>query len=294
MKRNLVLIHGRSQENKDAQALKNEWIGCLRRGLAKSGKKLPIPESDIRFPYYGQTLYDLVRQVPLDEAAEVIVKGAKDEARRKYTEAVLNEIRTKFDISDKKVLDLLDDNVIQKGLQNKKWVLGILRAIDRHVPGASGASIAIATNDVYQYVRNPGVRDTIDSGVRQALSADVGNVVVSHSLGTVVAYALLMREGETAGWQVPFFMTLGSPLAITMIKDSLKPIACPSQVKRWVNAFDVTDVVSLYPLDKGHFNVKPAIKNLSHVKNETSNHHGISGYLEDEVVAAHIYDALTS
>jgi hypothetical protein len=294
MTRQLILVHGRSQENKDALALKGEWIGSLCKGLAKSGKTLPIPETDIRFPYYGQTLYDLVRDVPADEAAEVIVKGAKDETRRAFTEAVLNEIRGKLGITDGEVLKIAGGNVVQKGIQNKKWVLAILRAIDRHVPGGSGASIAIATNDVYQYVRNPGVRDTIDMGVRAALSADTANVIVSHSLGTVVAYALLMREGKAAKWQVPFFMTLGSPLAITMIKDSLKPIKSPGVVGKWVNALDVTDVVALYPLDKGHFNVKPAIENLAHVHNSTSNHHGISGYLEDKVVASRLYEALTA
>ncbi len=294
MKRQLILVHGRSQENKDAQALKDEWIASLRKGLAKSGKTLPIPESDIRFPYFGQTLYDLVRDVPADEAAEVIVKGAKDETRRAFTEAVLNEIRGKLGITDGEILEIAGGDVIQKGIQNKKWVLAILRAIDRHVPGGSGASIAIATNDVYQYVRNPGVRDTIDTGVRAALSADKVNVIVSHSLGTIVAYSLLTREGKAAKWQVPFFMTLGSPLAITMIKDSLKPIKSPGVVGKWVNALDVTDVVALYPLDKGHFNVKPAIENLAHVHNATSNHHGISGYLEDTVVAARIYGALTA
>jgi hypothetical protein len=292
MKRQLVLVHGRSQENKDAQALKDEWIVSLRKGLAKSGKTLPIPETDVRFPYYGQTLYDLVRQVPIDEAAEVIVHGAKDGTRRAFTEAMLNEIRVKLGITDEQVLEIAGGNVVQMGIQNKKWVLAILRAIDLHVPGGSGASIAIATNDVYQYVRNPGVRDNIDNGVRAALSADNGNVVVSHSLGTIVAYALLTREAKAARWQVPFFMTLGSPLAITMIKGSLRPIKSPAAVKKWVNALDVTDAVALYPLDKTHFDVRPAIENLAHVHNETSNHHGISGYLEDKIVAARIYDAL--
>jgi hypothetical protein len=207
---------------------------------------------------------------------------------------VLNEIRGKLGITDREVLEIAGGDIVQKGIQNKKWVLAILRAIDRHVPGGSGATIAIATNDVYQYVRNPGVRDTIDTGVRNALSTDKANVVVSHSLGTIVAYALLTREGKVAKWQVPFFMTLGSPLAITMIKNSLKPIKSPDVVGKWVNALDVTDVVALYPLDKEHFNVEPAIENLAHVHNETSNHHGISGYLKDKIVASRIYEALTT
>ena len=56
----LVLIHGRAQEHKDAVALKCEWLEALRAGLAKSGLALPLSEGDIKFPYYGQTLYDLV------------------------------------------------------------------------------------------------------------------------------------------------------------------------------------------------------------------------------------------
>jgi hypothetical protein len=293
MKRQLILIHGRSQEHRKAQDLKDEWLSGLRRGLAKNGKTLPIPEADVRFPYYGQTLYDLVRDVPADKAAEVIVKGARDESRRAFTDAVLKEIRVRLGITDEEIIDLAGENVVQKGLQNKQWVLAVLRAIDQHVPGGSGASIAIVTNDVYQYLRNPRVRDSIDNGVRKALSATAASVVVSHSLGTIVAYALIGREGKAANWQVPFFMTLGSPLAIAMIKDGLKPIKTPDVVRKWVNALDPTDVVALYPLDKTHFNVKPPIENLGHVSNRTSNHHGISGYLEDKIVAKRIYDALT-
>ena len=231
MKRQLIFVHGRSQEHKDAQGLKDDWISALRAGLTKSNKKLPISEADVRFPYYGQALYDLVHDAPPHEVAEIIVKGSKDEARRAFTESILNEVRRKLGVTDEEVIDIAGGDVVQKGLQNKTWVLAILRAIDKHVPGGSGATIASVTNDVYQYIRNPGVRDRIDEGVRKAFSVNDANVVVSHSLGTIVAYALIGREGKAANWQVPFFMTLGSPLAITMIKDSLKPIK--NSRRRW-------------------------------------------------------------
>ena len=41
--RQLVLVHGRSQEQKDAVALKAEWLEALNEGLAKSNLTLPIP-----------------------------------------------------------------------------------------------------------------------------------------------------------------------------------------------------------------------------------------------------------
>ena len=52
MTRELVFVHGRSQENKDASALKKQWIDALGAGVAKSRLSLPIPETQIRLPYY--------------------------------------------------------------------------------------------------------------------------------------------------------------------------------------------------------------------------------------------------
>ncbi len=60
MNRQLLLLHGRSQEHKDSVALKAEWLDSLGEGLAKINVKLPIAEKDVRFPFYGDTLSDLV------------------------------------------------------------------------------------------------------------------------------------------------------------------------------------------------------------------------------------------
>jgi len=268
----LVFVHGRSQEHRDAVSLKQEWISAFRKGLAKSRRQIPIPEKDIRFPYYGQTLFDLVSDVPADQVAEVVVRGAvADAQQRAFMQAVLDEVREKAGIDDAKVQHVIGSSVMQRSLQNKKWVLGILRAIDTYVPSASGAAIATATYDVYQYLRNPGIRDAIDSGVRQVLDSELPKVVVAHSLGTIVAYNLFRRDGEKSGWNVSLFMTLGSPLGISVIKQSLAPIQRPQFVGKWVNALDPADVVALFPLDKMHFTVRPPIENLKHVRNRTEN-----------------------
>ena len=181
MSRRLVLVHGRSQEKEDALALKQKWIGAFKKGLAKSGLQVPIAESDIKFPYYGQTLYDLVSDVAPDKVAEIVVKGAgEDRAQAAFLESVLNAVLDKAGITEAQVESLVGGDVVEKGLQNKGWVLGLLRAIDRFVPGASGASIALVTSDVYQYLRNPGLRDTIEDGVLQALTNETPMVVVGH------------------------------------------------------------------------------------------------------------------
>lgn len=298
MTRQLVFVHGRAQEHKDAVALKNEWIAAFQSGLKKNGLNLPGPishgdikfESKIRFPYYGQTLYDLVKETPT--VADVVVRGAEtDDALRQFLQSVLKEIQEKTKITDDQVKKALGSDILARGPLNWEWLQGILAAIDKHVTGASGALLALVTNDVYQYLKNPIIRDTIEQGVRAALTSEP-TVVVAHSLGTIIAYNLLRREGAKQGWVVPLFVTLGSPLAVTAIKRFLSPIEHPSCVTKWYNAMDGKDIVALYPLDKKHFDVAPAIENKTDVRNQTSNRHGISGYLNDKVIARRIYDAI--
>ena len=180
------------------------------------------------------------------------------------------------------------------GAQNWRWVRAVLKAIDTHFDGASETGIALATRDVYQYLRNPGIRDTIEGGVRAAMTPEVESVVVAHSLGSVVAYNLLKREGASQGWRVPLFTTVGCPLGVTAIRRSLRPIGHPECAPVWFNALDRRDIVALYPLDDGHFDVDPAVENKTDVENHTDNRHGISGYLDDQVVARRIFDALTA
>ena len=73
----LVLIHGRSQQDKDSKALKRAWIEAWGRGLAAAGLTQPIPEERIRFPYYGDTLRDLLAGISEADAAKIIVRGAQ-------------------------------------------------------------------------------------------------------------------------------------------------------------------------------------------------------------------------
>lgn len=301
MNRELILVHGRSQEHKDSIALKAEWVDALGEGLAKSGLTLPIPEESVRFPFYGDTLYDMVNGRGADAAAEIVVRGTEENPdEKRFALAVIKEMQAQAGISDAQVADMLDDDVRERGPLNWEWVQGVLRAFDRYVPHASGASIGLFTHDVYQYLKNTAIRQHIDAGVSKALTPGVESVVVSHSLGTVVAYNVLLREGTQRGWKVPLFVTLGSPLGIGEIRKTLRAAAtprCPGCAARWYNALDERDVVALYPLTPERFSLSPdtpKIVNNTDVRNRTRNRHGIGGYLDDEDVARSIYDALTA
>jgi len=297
--RELVFIHGRSQQARNPDELKREWIDTWKKGLSENGLDLPIPEDHIRFPYYGDALDGLVRRVPQDQLPEVVVRShEEDPQQREFVADVLEEVLKKKGISEAQVevetAVRSGPRMGTRGILNWGWVQGLLTAIDRHVPFGSGASIALVTKDVYEYLNKPGTRDAIEIGVRKAMSPGVESIVVSHSLGTVVAYSMLRREGESLGWKVPLFVTLGSPLAVTKIRESLAPHQHPRCVGAWFNVMDPDDVVSLYPLDGQHFPVDPRIENKTDVDNKTQNQHGITGYLNDKVVAKRIYDALVA
>jgi hypothetical protein len=293
MSKKLVFIHGRSQQGKDSAALKAEWISAFREGLAKSGLDLPIPETDIRFPYYGDTLDQLSRGMDPAQVAEVIIRGdLPSEKEKDFIKSILEEMRKKAEITDAEVDAGIPPEVVERGVLNWPWVLGILRAFDRKVPFGSAASVATFTKDVYDYITRTGVRDMIEAGVEEAIPDSEPAVVVSHSLGTVVAYNILRRAGTSSGWQIPLFVTLGCPLAVKKVRESISPTSWPPCVGAWYNAFDKRDVVALHPLSPPHFHTTPAITNKSDVDNPTENRHGIVGYLGDKEVAKTIHDAL--
>lgn len=293
MSKQLVLVHGRSQEHRDPATLKREWLDALAAGLAKSQLTLPISHDDVRFPYYGDVLYGLWQGTPDGQIPDVIIKGpAGADAERDFALDVIRQIQVAAGITDAQVRQVAGEATVQKGATDWPWVRGVLQAIDHFLPTGSGAAIAAFTNDVYHFLHDPGTRDRIEAGVRAAVQPAVPTVVVGHSLGSIVGYDLLRRDGQALGWQVPLYVTVGAPLAVNAIKQGLAPIGFPGCVQQWFNAMDTRDIVALHPLDAAHFDVSPGIENRTDVNNSTGNHHGISGYLSDQQVALHIYKAL--
>jgi hypothetical protein len=72
------------------------------------------------------------------------------------------------------------------------------------------------------------------------------HVVVSHSLGTVIAYDCLQRLADCP--PVDGLLTIGSPLGLDEIQDRLKPEwsrddGFPTRVRAWANVYDRLDPV---------------------------------------------------
>lgn len=293
--RQLIFVHGRSQQNKDGATLKKQWIEAWEKGLHANGLENPLSEDDIRFPYYGNTLIDMLGGKSPDEAVEVIVKGpAPASAEQAVMNEMIAEIAAHEGVAEMDIRAQLPEAVIEKGPANWGWVQGILTALDGIKP-LSKTLVSLVTADVAKYLTHPDTRKKIDDGVRSAIQPGGEAVVVSHSLGTVVAYSVLTsRTGAFPDAKVPLFVTLGSPLAVNAVKSRLRPHGFPPMVSSWYNAMDPDDVVALYPLTPKHFNTGQPIDNHERVDNWTDNQHGIVGYLDDKEVAKRIYDALTA
>jgi hypothetical protein len=291
--RELILIHGRSQQGKDAAELKKTWVASLHEGMQKAGLQLDIDDSQIHFPYYGDTLIQLIDKA--ETVDSVVVKGGKDtvgDVEAQLMAQVVKELLDARGITPAQVSaaqTTAELAVREKGPLNWGWVLTGLRILNDL--GVGAAALELCTRDVYQYLYDPSIAATIDGGVASAFTNEE-TVVVAHSLGTVVAYSLLTQMGAEKNWKVPTFITLGSPLAIHAINQLLPSLGVPPCVGTWFNGRDPKDTVALFPLAPEHFPDLGIIAK-NNIVNGSSNHHGIEEYLGDPDVAGWIHRALT-
>jgi hypothetical protein len=289
----LVFGHGRAQEHKNAAELKATWFAALKEGMARINRQLPINESHIHFPYYGDALIDMCNGKTPEDAAKVIIQGAdSDEQERKFAMSMIGEI-AQGTLPPEELTAAPTGNVIEQGVKEWPAVQWLLRRMD-DVPGVNSEAIALATRDVFQYLRQSGISIKIDREVMKAFTPGVETVLVSHSLGTVVAFNMLRKLDPTI--KVSQFVTLGSPLAISAVKAALAPVSWPKPVTGWMNARDPRDVVALFPLQAPRFAVRgPTGQNIvdkSTVSNAKNDPHSIHDYLCDPDVAELLYAAL--
>lgn len=301
----LIFIHGRNQHGKDPIELERHWFDALLEGFERLGLDSPIDPSDVIFPFFGDALHELTREESLDEADAVMGDDSPDDAESvQFGREVLGEVLDAAGVPPEAIdaeidPDEIDEAAIEKaeggGALTWEWVHTGLSILDRYLPGASGASVAYATSDVAQYLKDEEIRAEIDGVVADAFaqcSPTDRVVVVAHSLGSVIAYNLLAHGGLDDDLDIAAFITVGSPLGVTAIRKAVSPMLHPPAVDHWLNAYDTRDVVALYPLDHRNFGVTPPILNHGAVDNETINHHKIAGYLNDPVVALTVHDAL--
>ncbi len=128
--------------------------------------------------------------------------------------------------------------------QAADWVSG-------QYPKMTRAVVAAVFWEVARYLRTPDgeQRTAVREEVARVIAERRPQIVVAHSLGTVVAYEALWAHRELT---VDLLITLGSPLALDgAVFPRLQPRpvdgcgARPPGVRRWVNIADVGDPVAV-------------------------------------------------
>ena len=124
------------------------------------------------------------------------------------------------------------------------------------------------------------------------------HVVVSHSMGTIIAYDCLRNVEDCPA--IDTLITLGSPLGLDSVQENLKPkdakrVDYPVKVKRaWINVYDKLDpVVGFDPKFANDYKLagKAVIKDINE-QNWGKWRHNIVKYLSGPRLRAEMRDAL--
>ncbi|MFF0753052.1 trypsin-like serine peptidase [Streptomyces sp. NPDC004267] len=287
--RHLVFLHGRGQQDKDPAKLRVEWAAGLNRGLTRAGLTT-IDPADACFPFYGAALMDAIRQheaAPgsFDEAAAPGGPAAAAEAcapagpaRGTYERLIAGAAGAAGMPSEDQPATEGLGGFLGGALQRQLSWLAAKTDLDEWV-------IAATLRDVAAYLDHPGVRETVLDSVTETMPTTGELVLVSHSLGTVVAMDLVTRLAP--GIDLTLLVTAGSPLGLDAVYDRLLAGGPrrPDRVAHWVNAWCPTDTVAVgCPLRNTW---KGELTDLA-VANPRDRAHAIDEYLGHPEVAAAI------
>ncbi len=200
----IVLVHGAFNELWGPNELKARWLPALRDGLWHHD--VEVAESEVAVCFYG----DLFRLDP-----ETVDSDDWKASRAGAAE-------------------LLESFAGEGAGGDLATTLGQV---------ASQAAWARTVDLVTLMSADPGILRTARRRLRSLLDEDTA-ALVAHSLGTVLAYSVLVDSPELSP---DTFVTMGSPLG-TKIGATMLPAADPSgthpwpgEVRRWVNVAAVGD-----------------------------------------------------
>lgn len=254
----VVLVHGAFNELWGPHEIAARWVPALRDGLWHHGTDLAdagLGLDDIGVAFYG----DLFRLDP--DAGE---------------------------------MPNLSDLAASSGLAEMIGSIpaaGDLATIAHQVGEAANERLM---DQVGRFLAAGDVRRAIRGRVDAVLDEDT-ELVVSHSLGTIVSYVVLASRPELS----PALITMGSPLAPPMAFDQLSPApvdgvgAWPGGVRSWVNICAIRDPATGWK--EGHgggFRGRFGDRVEEHVVDNGHRAHDPEPYLNASVTGAAVATAL--
>lgn len=234
LSRSLVFVPGKSP--KPLPAVHRDYLWrCLRRGVQRCDPQIAEQLDACRFLlaawnflYYGEH-ESLAADVPWIERL------------------IESEGATAADVSEAR--------------RWSKWLTRLLYALGDNahwlIPWIPDPRVKAMIQDTLRYFENTGgiadrIRAAIKAEIQEASEHSQSVCVVSHSMGTVIAYESLWEltheDGRPAA--VDLFLTLGSPLGMNYVQKRLLGFRdgarrYPAGIGKWVNVAAVGDLVSV-------------------------------------------------
>lgn len=240
----LVFLHGRSQQGFDPEVLRRSWTAGLVEGLTLAGLR-PLSPNQAWFPFYGDAFAAaLAREVApigsLDptNAAEAMAPSAP--STRSVYEELIGEAAERGGLTPE--LARAEDESLLGGFVDR--LQKQLSWIASH-SGLDELLIAAIFKDVAAYLDGGKMRDLVLNTVMETMPPSGRVVLVSHSLGTVVAMDLLTRLPREV--EIVQLVTAGSPLGMDGVFKRLLDgeLHRPERVRDWVNAWCPADPVAI-------------------------------------------------
>lgn len=288
----MILVHGINQQGKNSQKILDEWLSSLHATYTTLGYDPLGKLSRIEAAFYGDTLEQLSS---VKVKSEAIALGAEEapEDFDEFAVDALREMALRMGVTGAQIEAEVSETVVAQGAgPHKKLLKAIARVIETVSPFHGTLALRVL-GQAHAYIRNQHVHDEVNKLVRPLFEDDEPAIVVSHSLGTIVAYSML-REFAKNGRprQSPMLVTLGSPLGIDSVRRGFpKPRVKPDNVLRWINGADPEDFVALRP-ELTNDNFGPGIENYPDIENGDENPHSIAGYLSDPRIAKAIAESI--
>lgn len=299
----ITFIHGISNKPPESELL-NIWV----RSLAKNeGLDLDAEGATYSMVYWADVMY----AKPDDEAAineslgseAVPAESDEDQSWRQKLRSEEKEFVDKlaakldFEISAPGDDDNYQSPEEEAGLEFERiplpWFIkrrvmkSLLRDVHHYLFNVEHTPRPGETFKVQDEIRSRMVSALKQGNEIEQLKSDPGkHVIVSHSMGTVIAYDCLKRIPDCPS--VSCLMTIGSPLGLDEIQDLLKPewnrsdgFPVESLVRDWINIYDRLDPVAGFDTNLANDYQKNGSKVVNDINEQ--NHgkwrHSISKYL---------------
>ncbi|MFD7204401.1 hypothetical protein [Streptomyces sp. NPDC059893] len=265
-------IHGIGQQRKSPNSLQESWKFAAQQGVIASNREAKLRSMEVA--YYATLFRKGNGRLGREGAIDADAPFSADE-QRFFEEVFEDDLIPGTDIRDvqAQVLGLvaIPSNVAR-----------FLVAVDRKFGRNAGKYLLFVLRQVYQYLTNEDLSSAIRQKVAESASSAT-NVILGHSLGSVVLYDMLLRGDlstkEGCDPKRLAIITFGSPLAWPTIRrmlghgSHLQDTGC-----EWSNIFDPQDAITGGVALDG-----PRTANIS-VKNGLRDPHAAVNYLRQSVV----------